>query len=289
MRAFSAFPFLARGLKLFLERPRLRLWVLIPVLVGLVALVPWCWFAPDLLRALRGALPDFLAPETSFAAEPGAWNAFVAALQGAGYAVLRWGAHLLALLLVLLSGLLLLLFAVKVVGAAANDRLSEEVERHVLAKTDGIPPCPPLVQGTLHALRVTLVQLAVVFAVFVPLFLLSHLLPGVGALVFSALLFLFGSVSLCYDAMSYSMDRRLMPLSRRAKLMLSHPWKCFVFGAQASVLLMVPVVNLFLFPLFVAGGTLLLLDISGEAAEPGNVAPRSPTGSLRDEAGQETV
>ena len=85
------------------------------------------------------------------------------------------------------------------------------------------------------------------------------------------------------------MDRRLMPLSRRAKLMLSHPWKCFVFGAQASVLLMVPVVNLFLFPLFVAGGTLLLLDISGEAAEPGNVAPRSPTGSLRDEAGQETV
>ena len=123
MRAFSAFPFLARGLKLFLERPRLRLWVLIPVLVGLVALVPWCWFAPDLLRALRGALPDFLAPETSFAAEPGAWNAFVAALQGAGYAVLRWGAHLLALLLVLLSGLLLLLFAVKVVGAAANDRL----------------------------------------------------------------------------------------------------------------------------------------------------------------------
>ena len=41
--------------------------------------------------------------------------------------------------------------------------------------------------------------------------------------------------------------------------MLSHPWKCFVFGAQASVLLMVPVVNLFLFPLFVAGGTLLRL------------------------------
>ena len=287
MRAFSAFPFLARGLKLFLERPRLRVWALVPILVGLAALVPWCWFAPDLLRALRGALPDFLAPETSFAAEPGAWNALVAAVQGALYALLRWGTHLLALLLVLLSGLLLLLFAVKVVGAAANDRLSEEVERVALAKVDGIPPCAPLVRGTLHALRVTLLQFALTFAVFVPLFLLSHLLPGVGALVFSALLFLFGSVSLCYDAMSYSMDRRLMPAGRRAKLMLAHPWKCLVFGAQASVCLMVPVVNLFLFPFFVAGGTLLLLDISGESADPGNRAPRSPTGSLpaEDERG----
>ena len=278
MKILSPAAYAIRGLWLFRSEPRLRKWVAIPLAMGFAALVPWLFLSADVYAWIRGLLPAFLPPEAAAEACAGFRACAAEHLGAIGNALLRAGTTLVALFLTLCSGLLLLVGTVKVLGATFNDRLSEATERIALGKEEAVPPPAGFVRATLHALRVTLVQFLCMALVFVPLYALSVALPGAGAVAVSGLLVLASAFWLSYDAMSYSMDRRLMPFRSRLALMARHPWKTLVFGFEGYLFLLVPAVNVFMFPFLVTGGTLLLMDLRGETAPKASGAEEAETG-----------
>ena len=82
-------------------------------------------------------------------------------------------------------------------------------------------------------------------------------LPGLGHTIITILLAIYSAYWLCYDAMSYSMDRNLWTLKKRFSFLIKYPIQNLFFGFAMYLFALIPVVNLFFMPLFVVSGTIL--------------------------------
>ncbi len=269
---FAGVTHLVGGLRL-LARTR-RLWPLVafPFGIGLLVLMPGVWFAGSMQDGLRGLLP-------AFAAVPAAGDVGVMASVGSGaLALLRVLASVLTWLLTLMALLIGYIAAVRVAGAPFNDLLSAEVEKIRSGGGEALY-LPPFLPGMVHALNTEVLRLAILLTLFIPLYLMSLLLPGVGAAIVTGLLVVQAALWLAYDAMSYCFDRRLWPLRKRLGFLRRHWWHVLQFGLGGAAILAIPLVNLFLFPLLVSGGTLLFRDLS--AGEPEATAPGVITAEVR--------
>ncbi|MFZ1411351.1 MAG: EI24 domain-containing protein [Micropruina sp.] len=172
---------------------------------------------------------------------------------------------LLAGSLILAGGVLLVLSFTSVtltIGAPLFDKISETVDAD-LGTYDRAPDVHPG-RAVLTALRQALTVLAITVPVSVVLVVVG-LVPLLGGLVAAVGSTLFGAWIIALDMTAGAADRRgLRTLKARQQLLLRHRWLALGFGIPTFWMLSIPGVALFMFPIAVAGGTLLVRRLERE-------------------------
>jgi CysZ protein len=250
------YPF--RGARLvYLERPGLvRYWGM-PVLLTLLAAVGIVWGAVSARDALVEAVWSTPAGE-------GTWADVLRAL----HELVEW----LAVMLLVLVGLVGLSLVTSLIAAPFNDALSEAVEEHVTGRP-GVPfSLRILLRDTVRTVLLELVKFALYAAVMGPLFVLSFVVPVLGQAVYAVFGFVFTALYFSIDYIDWPASRRDRGLRARAAVVRRNFWPMFGFGTGVWFFLIVPIVNLLFMPAAVAGGTLLFLDLEGDAL-PSGAAP----------------
>jgi CysZ protein len=265
--------FLLKGFMLLKENPQLWKFCIWPVVITLVLLVPVLYYTPDLFSYLTNLLiPDVMTSgqlEEYFNSKANFFLRWLAVVFGGLlfilYIIIVW---IVVSISVLFSITILFIGTLKVLAAPFNDILSQHVESITL----GLPLKQLEVANFLPSLWIavkTESQRAGIFmGIAIPLYFLSWIIPGIGPVVFGIILTIYACFWLTYDAMSYIMDRKLWTLKQRGRFLLRHPLSTFGFGFGLYVVLMTPVLNLFIMPLFVSGGTLLYIDLNKNYPEP---------------------
>jgi CysZ protein len=179
------------------------------------------------------------------------------------HVLLRSLAVLVGFALSLVAGILLAnLFA-----APFNDALSAAIEE----RETGVASPPFSLSALLHdlarTLRLELLKLLIYVGVLGPLLIVSWLVPGVGSFLYSAFAALFTVVYFALDYLDWPAARRGYSVRRRIALLSVRPLTTLGFGVAVSICLFIPLLNLFLMPLAVAGGTRLFLDLSAYAEQ----------------------
>ncbi|MBU4383988.1 MAG: sulfate transporter CysZ [Proteobacteria bacterium] len=177
-----------------------------------------------------------------------------------------WWAALLYLLLVLvvLALLVVQIYLFAVVGRVVSAPFLELLTRRTEALAQGMPPGAPwsdggLVRDVMRVLRQSLKRLLIYLAVMLPLLLLN-LIPGVGAMAYAVLAWLFTAYFLALEFMDYPLDRRGLSLKEKSRYVRGMGLGWLGFGSAVLVMGLIPVVNFALLPLAAMGGTLLYLE-----------------------------
>lgn len=171
---------------------------------------------------------------------------------------------LLKVLLVLVGAVLVALMS-SVFAAPFNDPLSEAVE--TLATGNEMPSLSfgKQVRSALRGIVSEIGKLAAYACVMVPLFAISILVPGAGQVVYSIVGFWLTAVYFAIDYVDWPAQRRNGGFRYRVGMVRRHMPAMLGFGCGVWLLLLIPFVNLFFMPAAVAGGTLLFLELEGQA------------------------
>lgn len=169
---------------------------------------------------------------------------------------------LLIVLLLAVIGILVASFGVAL-GAPWYAQLSERLE---VLRLGSVPTTPlslsSLVYELVRALLFELKKLLLLLGIGLPLLLLNFV-PGVGQVISTVGGLALGATITCLDFFDGPLERRR--LSFRQKLGVI--WRCLPgsagFGLVCLGLISIPLLNLLLIPLCVAGGTLFLCDTLG--------------------------
>lgn len=239
---FAAGPhYLVRGLNLIRE-PRLRPYVLIPLLINVVLIVAlislFGWQLGALLDAWLAGLPDWLA-----------W------LE----AVLWWVGLILAGLLFCY----LFTFLANLVASPFNGVLSARVEQLLLGREPGsemnlMREMADGVTGELRLIGYTLGRTCLLGLVSLVLFFI----PVANAAI-PILWFAFGAFMLAFEYLDAPMGNRGMKFQAKLDHVRSRRWRHIGFGSVVTLVTTIPLLNLFVMPAAVAGATALYLDTAG--------------------------
>ncbi|MGL1904271.1 MAG: EI24 domain-containing protein [Fibrobacterales bacterium] len=161
----------------------------------------------------------------------------------------------------IIIALLFYLITLKILSAPFNDILSENIENILLKREPTKTNFKDFKDGILISLFSELQGLLIFLVIFLPLWFASFIIVGPGQVIVTILLIAYASFWLTYDAMSYTMDRKKWKLTKRILFMIKHPFNSFGFGCCLYGLAIIPLLNMFLMPLFVAGGTLMLHEL----------------------------
>jgi CysZ protein len=178
-----------------------------------------------------------------------------------------WTTHALWILAALGIRLLLtgiaavaLYLTASIIGSPFLDRLSQEVEFLALGRRDEPSTLRSasrdLVSSVAHSvlsLGVWLVLMAVCAAL--------NLVPFVGAPISFALATSGTALLLAREAMDGTMSRRRMSYAHKVRVVFANAGPALGFGLVHSVVLWIPLVNLAVLPMAIAGGTLLYCDL----------------------------
>jgi len=245
---------LLSALDLLRRTPRLRRYVVVPILVNLAVAVALY----GTLLAVGFRLVDRLVRDG----------------VGGAPALTALLSLLVVLALLAAVGFLLVRFGV-VLGSPWYQRLSEEVER--LRGGDPPPPRPFSLAGAagdvVRAVGYELRKLALV-VVAGGLLLVVQLVPGLGQAVGVAGGFSLGALVACLDFFDGPLERRRWSFRRKLGFVRRTAPASLGFGAACAALLAVPLLNLLAIPLCVTAGTLFAADRlrePDESAPPGAV------------------
>jgi CysZ protein len=243
-----------RAIALFLQRPKLLIYLVVPLIINVLLgillyvglLLPgWRWLG-DLALQLNGwlntweaGLPDWLY-----------W------LSGMAWAV---GWVLRSLLVVLLLGAIGFVLAQfgTLLGAPWYGQLSEQIERLRLGQLELIEV--GLVRDIGRALGFELKKLALLVGAGL-LFLLLNLLPGLGTSLGALGGLMIATLLTGLDFLDSPLERRRLRFRRKLGLWLGNAPATVSFSLTCLVLLTVPLLNLVMVPVCVAGGTLFFCD-----------------------------
>jgi CysZ protein len=233
--------YLATGLRL-VRQPGLRRFVLMPFLVNLLVFGALGWW-------VNAWATDWLDSWSVFTRWGDWW--IVQALQ----TVLHW---LVALVLVFSLAFVFTLVA-NLIGAPFNGLLAERVEAHLTgANPDPAPSWLTLVKSLPRVMGSELRKLVYLVVCLVPLLLLQFL-PVVN-LVAPLLLFLFGAWMFALEYMDYPLGNHGALFKEVRQTMRRHRRVAYGFGSAVAIVSMIPVLNLFVMPVAVAGATALYVD-----------------------------
>ncbi len=169
---------------------------------------------------------------------------------------------------IVLGILFLLVFTVvgNLIAGPFNDALSERVEGLMGGHA---PPSRGLAHqfGELGRTALEEVKRIVFFLCGSLVLLLWNLIPGVGQIVYAVTTSVWTLLFLALEFGDYYLMRHWIRFRARWSQIWSHRWASLGFGAGASVLLMIPLVNLLLIPCAVTGGTLLWLRLAPSQGE----------------------
>lgn len=237
---------LPRGFSMLAKRPKLFWRGAIPPLISSILFIVVLVVLVTNSASLAAALTPF-ADDWSAA---GAFRAVVAALLVVAAVIL---------LVVTFSALTLTL------GAPIYDSISESLEREL----GGLPeePDDPVSKMLLRSGRqaLALIALSVVVAL---LTFLTGLIPVGGAVLATILGSCLGGWLIAIDMVGSVFERRgLMKLADRQARLTSHRWRTLGFCAPTFLLLSVPLVAIFAFPVAKAAATLLARQLLDEAGD----------------------
>ena len=234
--------YLLRGLHL-VTRPRLRRFVIIPVLINTILFSAVIYFAAgwtfDFSQEL---LPDWLD-----------WLSFV-----------------LVPILLLLSAIVVFFTFTLIANLLAspfNGILAEAVE----SRLTGHEPKPATLSSVLHdagtAIRSELRKLGYILVRIVPLLLLFFI-PVVGPMLWAV----FSAWMLAFTYIDYPMGNHGYAFPQQREILAQRRWMALGFGLAVMAAMTIPVVNFFVMPCAVAGATAMWVDALAPAlAAPNNV------------------
>ncbi len=164
---------------------------------------------------------------------------------------------------VVLGILFLLVFTVvgNLIAGPFNDALSERVEGLMGGHA---PPSRGLREQLRGLGRTALeeVKRVLFFLAGSLVLLLWNLVPGVGQILYAVTTSVWTLLFLALEFGDYYLMRHWIRFRARWSHIWAHRWASLGFGAGASVLLMIPLVNLLLIPCAVTGATLLWLRLA---------------------------
>ncbi|MEU5436236.1 EI24 domain-containing protein [Streptomyces sp. NPDC020719] len=163
------------------------------------------------------------------------------------------------------------------IGQPFYEKLSEDVDRAESggdAPESGLPLWRELWISARDSLRI-LVRVA---AYGVVLFGLGFL-PVVGQTVIPAIGFCVSGFFLAEELTAVALQRRGVELRERLALLRGRRMLVLGFGVPLTLAFLVPFVAVFLMPGAVAGATLMVRDLTGEAADPADDAEPAPAGA----------
>lgn len=231
-------PYLARGFKL-ITNPRLRRYVIIPILINVLLIVLlvglFGWQLDNWLDAWLAGLPDWLA-----------W------LE----TILWWVGLVLASLLFCYF----FTFLATLVAGPFNGILSAHVEQ---LQTGHQPDTgmtlagemTDAVTGTVRMLSFTLTRAALLGVISLILFFI----PFINAAI-PAIWFIFGAFTLAFEYLDAPMGNRGLKFHIKLDYVRSRRWRHIGFGSVVTFATAIPVLNLVVMPAAVAGATLLYLE-----------------------------
>lgn len=233
--------YIATGWRL-LRQPGLRRFIWTPLFVNLLVFGALGWW----VNALATQWLHSWALFSSF----GDWW-IVNALE----TVIRW----LFTIVLLFSTAFLFTLLANFVGAPFNGLLAERVEAHLLGETGApTPSWFSMVKSVPRLMLSEVSKLLYLIACLIPLLLLQFV-PLINILA-PALLFLFGAWMFTLEYMDYPMGNHgSLFRDVRSRMRLNRP-AAYGFGCGVAVLSMIPLVNLFIMPIAVAGATALYVD-----------------------------
>ncbi|MBD2070376.1 EI24 domain-containing protein [Leptolyngbya sp. FACHB-671] len=235
--AGATYPF--RALSLLGKTPKLRGYVLVPILVNLI--VGGTIYAGLLFAGFQGI-------DAAIQNLP-AWAAFLDV-------VLR---VLLTILLFLLTGFVLLQFGV-LLGSPWYGKLSEELEQLRTGKTV-IPPggVGGIFVEIWRAIAFELKKLALTAAIALPLLLLNFA-PGVGTVIATVGGIALAATIVCLDFLDPALERRRFRFRTKLGIVARNFPASASFGLICLGLVSIPLINLLAIPLCVTAGTLFFCD-----------------------------
>ncbi len=239
---------LRRGFALLRSVPRLRRLALLPFLLNLVLFVVGVplavWFAAHWSGSLL--------PESGF------WS------SGAVRVVLE----LIVGVLIAVGALFLFSAVGSAIAAPFSALLSEAIEEHVLIEHGMTPASSPgTLQGVVQSLGSAFGRLFLFLLCYPPILALQ-LIPGAGVILFPLLSFLYGAFVLSFDFSDPTFERHIDGFRAKLRYLLDHRALYLGFGGGAVAMMLVPVLNLLLIPVCVAGGTLAYLETTIPALYP---------------------
>lgn len=252
-----AYPF--KGLRfVFFEHPGLARFWLPPILLTMLILVGWLVLGWTWHDDIVNAMWEMPTGE-------GFWVRVLGALH--------WLLRALVLIVLWALGFVVVVLFTNVIAAPFNDLLSEKVEEIVTGRAGPPFSWKAVARDTARSVVLEGFKLLIYAVVMGAMFLISFV-PLVGPVLHAIVGFLFTTIYFAIDYIDWPASRRNRGIHYRFGMVHEHFLPMFGFGTGVWLFLFVPLVNLLFMPAAVAGGTLLFLDLEGEAAQP--VRPAEP-------------
>ena len=233
------------GIDCFLEgfrlvrQPGLRQYVLIPLAINFVVLGIVMFYGLSqydlLVEAITGWLPD--------------WLAFLAGVM-----------TFLAAVMIFAIGIYLFTIVANIIASPFNAVLSEKVEAHLAPGLVLESPGTALIIGRSVAREIS--KLIYLLPRLLGLLILS-VIPGINSIAPFAWL-LFGAWMMTIQYADYAADNNQLSFPELRDRLGRARGQALMFGIAVYVVLAIPVVNLFLIPIAVAGGTVFWVSHLGK-------------------------
>jgi CysZ protein len=244
----AAFGYPFRGARLvYREHPELARYWAPPIVLAALAMVGAVWVVFE----HRDAWFEALWPATQ------AGDGWLAAVVHGARSFVRFVATLLA------AGIafVLALFASQLVAAPFHEALSHAVEALRRNDSPEATSLGELLRDAARSVQLVAIKLAIYVAWMLPLWLVGLFVPVIGPVAQAVLGFALTVAFLALDHVDWAAARHGLSVSERLRLLRTHPGPLFAFGLCVWCFLFIPLVNLFLIPAAVAGGTLLFIDL----------------------------
>lgn len=238
---FDSIGYIATGWRL-IRTPGLRRFVWMPLLINLLifGLVGW-W--------VHALATQWLDSWTLLDALPDWW------IVGAIRTILSW----LFSLVLLFSLAFVFTLVANLIGAPFNGLLAERVEAHLTGSAPSqAPSWITLIKSVPRLMASEMSKLLYLVICIVPLLILQFI-PLIN-IIAPVLLFLFGAWMFALEYVDYPMGNHGALFKDVRRTMRQKRKTAFGFGSGVALLSMIPVVNLVIMPIAVAGATALYVD-----------------------------
>ena len=217
------------GFKL-VRQPGIRPYVIIPLIINIVilsAVIAYCNTQYDAwMLALTSWLPDWLQ-------------------------FLSWLVALIAGIIVFAVGIYLFSIVANIIASPFNAVLSEKIEERLTGSKVGQPINPMLI--VVRSVGRELKKLIYFLPRFLGLFILS-IIPVVNAIAPFAWV-IFGGWMMAIQYADYAADNNQISFEDLRRRLERTPFQAILFGVIVYFLVAIPIINLILIPVAVAGGT----------------------------------
>lgn len=168
-----------------------------------------------------------------------------------------------AFIVFLILTFLLFLLAANIISAPFNDMLSEKLERSVWPEASRTWPTLSISKILWISIAEEAKKMLFLFGTWIMLLPLN-LIPIIGSLLYFAVNMYFTFLTLSLEYTGYCLDRRGYTFREKRAFTRRYKHSMLGFGAGVACILAVPLVNFFLIPAAVVGGSLLSIELLRE-------------------------